>query len=283
MPIPGLSLVAFMDEQDALNYFRRECVVADTADGALRGWWQDARARLCLPSANVGRPEIIEIESKHSGYLAGVPSNPRYAETIAGMKASFRLVEIAPLLSFQFHVHTDPSRLPFEAAAANPPMRQILRWCLPHAVRLPKIRVEVVGNEQWIICDDLNYALRPNARISTDLNTSETCVELRYGTRSPFVQVVQFAGRCYLKNGYHRAHQLGVLGITHIPCVFLEATTWEQVVGPGDPMVFPRQLLESFNPPTCGHFVRGEAYEIILPVRRLAHRMMATVQREEEW
>lgn len=278
VPLPGLSLVAFMDDEyDVFSYFRNQCVTGNARDETLRGWWLEARALLQPPAPKGGQPDIREIPSKHSGYLAGVPKNPHYAMTVESMAASFKLVEIAPLLAFQFHVQTDTAWLPVYANTPNPPLDKILRWCLPRFSPPCKTQVDRVDNGWCITSDDVNLALYP-LQNCTDTKAIPGLPPVCYGPRSPFVQVVRYRERLYLKNGYHRAYQLGKLGYTHIPCILLDATIWEQVVGPGEVAAFPLQLLESSNPPTCGHFLRGEAYPITLPRRRQVIRLQ-----EEAW
>src|SRR5438046_2369198 len=108
MAVPGLSLVSFMDEAAAIRYLRERCVTADPSEAALRNAYHNANGRFGGPARNPGQPEIVEIPDEHAAYLTGVATmNPRFATTIAGMESSFKLVEIAPLLAYQFHVATD--------------------------------------------------------------------------------------------------------------------------------------------------------------------------------
>jgi hypothetical protein len=87
-----------------------------------------------------------------------------------------------------------------------------------------------------------------------------------FGVASPLVQVVRFGGRCYLKNGFHRAYELRRAGAMQIPCILLDGNDWSQVVPPG-PGAFGRDLralMESNDPPTCGHFTQERAYPVTL-------------------
>jgi len=81
---------------------------------------------------------------------------------------------------------------------------------------------------------------------------------------SNLVQVVRFNGRCYLKNGFHRCSTLMWAGATHAPCLFLEGDDYGQVGAPGLPATFSREMLESANPPTLGHFTEARAQPVSL-------------------
>lgn len=256
--LPGLSLVGFMDKQDALEYLRTQCIFDDTNDDVLEQYWDNARMALGNATPKAGSPGIADIPLQHKGYLDGVHKNPRYMGTVAELnRAAFRLVEIAPLLAFQFHVHTERTRSKTAAIDGNAPMKKLLDLCLPrYNPPLPAsvLKPTIADNALIFECDDINFQPLPNLLGGENKPDESVSVTVQMARSSPFVQVAHFRGRYYLKNGYHRAYQLGKMGFTHIPCIVGEAATWEQVVGKGS-VAFSQDLLTSNNPPTVGHFV----------------------------
>jgi hypothetical protein len=106
-----------MDEQDAIEYLRTQCRFNDNSDDALRKHWQAARAKLGVPTPKAGKPGILDIPQKHSSYLDGVRRNPRYGITVGNMVPAFKQVELAPIIAFQFHVHTEKQRTPLATAS----------------------------------------------------------------------------------------------------------------------------------------------------------------------
>lgn len=48
MPVPGLSLVGFMEEQAAIAYLRNRCIPPDPTDAALVAVWNTAKAPYAL-------------------------------------------------------------------------------------------------------------------------------------------------------------------------------------------------------------------------------------------
>jgi hypothetical protein len=272
MPLPGLCLMGFMDEPDALAYQQRSCIFEDATEHILRQHYQAARARLGEPMRQAGKPAILALPAKHSMYVDQLRATPLHADLIQKMGASIKRVEIAPLLAYQFQVHTVQEKTMAAGIGRGSSLRQMLEVCLPIGFENPPWKVKGEGSRMTISSPSLNLVLQSStAPIYGGVsNTPFSWIGVPFGPASSFVVVAQFEGRCYLKNGYHRAYQLGRLGITHIPCLFVEVAKYEDAVLPG--AVFPRPLLESDNPPTCGHFVHGRAYPVGLrEVERVIH------------
>jgi hypothetical protein len=149
--------------------------------------------------------------------------------------------------------------------------------CLPHIPTKPAgVTIELVpqSNTIRLLSDDLNVRVITGGQFGDragqpvyDDALHVFLAGIGYGEGSSLVQVVRFNGRCYLKNGYHRAYALGKLGVRHIPCVLLEGSDFSDVT---DRMTgfFQRGVLESTNPPTCGHFINNRAYPVSLRARR---------------
>ena len=63
MPSQGLSLVGFMDQPQAINHLRNDCMPADSSDAALIGEWQAAQGMLGAAIQNAGNPDIQDRKS----------------------------------------------------------------------------------------------------------------------------------------------------------------------------------------------------------------------------
>jgi hypothetical protein len=81
-------------------------VPADPMPEALRTCREEARERVGSPLPNAGKPETAPIPAGHAEYLKRVAAMPRFAESFGGSPWGFRLVEIDPLIAFQFQVET---------------------------------------------------------------------------------------------------------------------------------------------------------------------------------
>lgn len=183
---------------------------------------------------------------------------------------SFKLVELAPLLAYQHHVATDHSSRLCAKINTPPTLDQMVDICLLSTLQpiVPKRRFEQSG--MWLESNDLNFRMRGADLYFFGQPQPGHSAPLRYvaglmlGPGLPLVQVARFNGRCYLRNGFHRAYGLGRAKASHIPCVLIDAQSWDQVGAVGAPATFDQVLLESQAPPTCGHFISGRATDVKL-------------------
>jgi hypothetical protein len=261
--VHALSLLGFMDDALANSYLTKICLLADSSGGALKNR-DTAKGRLGPPIANAGHPEIRSIPVEHRHHLNGVESNPRYKDTIEEFKFDFGLVEIAPLLAFQFHVETERAGNLKGRIGATHTLPELLALCLPHEVEPIQYRLSLQPTSLMIVSNNLN--LRPMKVGIRDHpeQPALTIAGVLFGPASPLVQVMRVDGRCYLRNGFHRAYLLQKLGVTHIPAVVLEGNDFSQVGAAGGEATFGRAILESDNPPTCSHLTADRAYKVRL-------------------
>ena len=280
MPDTALSLIGFMDEQQAHTYLLKTCALRpdQQTSAMLTATWQAAHARLATPIVNAGFPDIQPIPLVHKDYLERVIAHPRFINPIDGMDVDFALVEIEPLLAYQQHIWVEHSYEMCRDLPDNPSTEQVLRVCLPEQIQPIGSDVEVRHGPQpgqvAIVVIDLDIEAQSLAIYPTP-DPSAHFVGWLHRRRLPYVQVARFNGKCYLRNGFHRVYGLVAKGVTHVPCIFLEAPTPGQAgIRPG--RSFDLALLESDNPPTVAHLTRGHA--VRLPLQRLEGVIQLTVQ-----
>jgi hypothetical protein len=71
---------------------------------------------------------------------------------------------------------------------------------------------------------------------------------------SPFFEVAQYAGRWFLRDGYHRAYKLLRAGVFQLPAVIVRARTLEEL-GAVQPQFFSEGILLSEHPPFVSDFL----------------------------
>ncbi len=263
MPIPGLSLVGFMDQASAINYLRGACICNDNSDSALTAEWQIAKNRLGAPLARAGTPDIQPIPPSHQPYIQQITTQQWCADLFAGpwQNCEFKLIEIDPLLAYQFNVMTGRSNDHCNGLSSPPTLDELMALCLPHAPQSENFQTFTSPNSM-ILKAPLNLRSFGGGVFNAAF------MGLQFGVALPFAHVVRYNGRCYLHNGFHRAVGLRSTGATHIPCVLRDVNNHQEVGILPNGATFSAALLESANPPTVGHFTQGRAYDVVL--RRVA-------------
>lgn len=264
MPRTGLSLLGFMDEQQAMSYLQKWSVLPeqDRSPEGMKAIWKLAKAQLGKPFPRPGKPQIQPLSQKYQPYLEEVMKNPAFQLTIRGFQRfGFMLVEIDALLAFQFHILTDESDKFSQTIGQNPTVDEMLSLCLPQEITYPEYQVILSQNGITIRAQDLSLTV-PEYGVFQKFPDGQLRVAGTVIGSSPFLQVAQINGRCYLRNGYHRAYTLAKKRATHMPCLFLETNDFAQVGVLGAGATFDRNLLESVVPPTVGYITRDRAHQL---------------------
>ncbi len=261
MPVDAVSLYGFMAESEAVQYLEDACILEPDADPARL--WSDARAKLGRATPGAGVPEVRPMPTHYKARLDAVRSEPWFEQFVADSSWEFALVEIAPLIAFQFQIMVEHSDAQCAAVGSPPSMGEMLALCLPRDRKSPDIRIDAGDKGLVISSPDLNvFTMGP---LWADLPADGAFRGALIAgpvvrTRVPTVQVARVNGRHYLRNGYHRVYCIGRRGAEYVPCVVLDFDTPDQAIGdiPG----FSRNLLESRDPPTLAHFVGGRAADV---------------------
>jgi hypothetical protein len=266
MATKGLSLVGFMEKPRAIKYLRDVCAFqGDTSDARLGREWELAKAKLGGAIPNAGNPQIQEMPSAHHEHIARLLSQDwlkrKLDDSLKG--ATFKLVELSPLLAMQFAVCTERSGDLCNSLSRPPSMEELLTLCLP--IAQPHAPINVSANARSLHISSRNLSLRiakdgvlePKTDAGTLLH-----IGVHLDMPVPLLHVVRYQGKCYLHNGFHRAYGAQAAGVTHVPCIFREVD-YPEDIGIADD-TFQLKELQSSNPPTVGHFVPNRAYEVTL-------------------
>ncbi|MFZ1964577.1 MAG: hypothetical protein WAU78_14125 [Roseiarcus sp.] len=265
MATPGLSLVGFMDQQQAMAHLRTACVPADPSDVAILAEWNAARARLGAPVANAGIPDIQPIPPTHDPHVQQVLtapwSAPAFQTTLAGV--TFQLVELDPLLAYQFTIDDDRSNYHCTNLNKPPSLDTLLALCLPTNPEIVNFQVLQHSNTQQnqsMLLKTKNLNLRS---LAAGIFNAQF-MGLQFAVSLPFLHVVCYNNRYYLHNGFHRALGIRRAGATYAPAVVRIVTDSDSAGIRRDGSTFDLNLLESNNPPTVGHFTNGRAHPVSL-------------------
>ncbi|MGO4394910.1 hypothetical protein AB4Z46_26500 [Variovorax sp. M-6] len=262
MPTPGKSLLGFLAESKGIDYLQRICVPAPGADAdSLAIEWRKAAAKLGQPPANAGLPDIFPLSGSQSVRLAELLRQPwlqRWTPLLG--EGQFKMVEVRPLLAFQRHIdcfRADHHRSPF---SEPPSLSELMDACLPLSPPSDSYQVVKAANSVLFSARSLNWRSVAAGLLEQDL------AGVIIGLTLPLAHVVEYRGRYFLHNGFHRALGAASAGATHIPC-FVRSVSSAEAVGISDSSgTFSEELLFSENPPTLAHYIEDRAHDVCLRI-----------------
>jgi hypothetical protein len=164
---------------------------------------------------------------------------------MSGLDWSLGIVDLRQLLAFQRRVSFHPGAPSFAApAAADWPA--LLQFCFapPRPVCYHMVH-DAAGGTIRLQSSNPNLHLRVQQK-------PEALVAAHAG--SPFFEVAHYAGRWFLRDGYHRAYTLLRAGVVQAPAVIVRARTLEEL-GAVRPWFFPEAILLSGQPPMVSDFL----------------------------
>ncbi len=191
--------------------------------------WKVARRQLedAVPWADAERVEALEAPPELSARVDELSQSEELRTTVENIPYRVAVVSLGQLLAFQFTVDR-PYSATFQVPA-SPTALNLADITLP--TTRPKFPLRVAGD---------------GAGVTT------------FG--SPFVQVAEFEGRMFLRNGYHRVVGLLAQGVSHAPVIVLQCADYTQT-GAGGPGFFARHVLMGDKPPLLRHYLSPFAIE----------------------
>jgi hypothetical protein len=162
-----------------------------------------------------------------------------------GLDWSLGVVDLRRLLAFQ-------RRLSFNATLPAMTVPPQCDWD-----RLIEI---AFASPNPVICDVVHdtdkktvilQSSNPNVQLRV---TQDPAAPVAVYAGSPFFEVAQYAGRWFLRDGYHRAYKLLRAGIFQFPAVIVRARTLEEL-GAVQPQFFSEAILLSEHPPFVSDFL----------------------------
>jgi hypothetical protein len=148
MLVSGLSLFGFLDRETAFGYLQQQCVLQDASQANLQTIWARAKEKLGPAVPRAGEPNVRDLSLADHPSLQGVTTHPRFADTIRGLAWSFKEVEIAPLLAFQFDVDLDKVHQVAGSVTAHASVDELLPICLPMTIGAIPFTQELIPNPQ---------------------------------------------------------------------------------------------------------------------------------------
>jgi hypothetical protein len=212
---------------------RNECDVADL-------WRAAAKHYQGLQATQAGvanKPKVLPIPSSMQRHIQHLSAQESFSATFSTVPIAFGMVPLAQLVCSQF----DLTMSTLEALKKRIPKKlaptQLAELCLP---LIPAHGQCVLGREitgEYVFHSDshdlrsFTAQLVPVANIASyhPRGHAQAAIVIGVGFSTNVLNVVRFADRLVLNNGYHRVMALLAQGYTHAPCVIQVCSHGEDV------------------------------------------------------
>ncbi len=250
------ALLGWLGEQEGVTTLLGRNPIPGEDVGHLREQWSDAnRARTKLGRLEVDDP-IVELDSVR---LREVANRREIAASFHGMNWRPAVVDLRRVLSFQKLIHVDGLEERLVDAFNEDGLYEV---CLPVKQPSPPAGAFTDNDTKGFTISSFN----PNLRIAGGQITAADvspgpdmpavrmqAVTLLVYMGTSYLQVVRYRGRSFIRDGYHRAAGLLKRGIYQVPCIFIEAATFEQVSTPAGAFTY-ETLYGDERPPLIEDF-----------------------------
>jgi hypothetical protein len=221
-------------------------------------------------------------DKRFSSLLADVAKRPEVQATFHGLAWQPAVVDLSHVLSFQKIIFTDGPGL----ATQQIDTESLTELCLPAEQPLPPTGAITDPDGKSFTISSLNTNLRIAGGQLSEANVSPgpglpsvrmQAVTLLVSMGTSYMQVVRYRDRWFLRDGYHRASRLLRSGISVVPCIYIEANAFEQVLA-GVGAALPYEVLYGDRPPSLNDFWDDS---VSSEISQLAIRKVIRIRGEE--
>jgi hypothetical protein len=223
--------------------FVRQCAVGgrERDEYEVAQLWRDSATyfetlQTSEPSG-IQKPTVLPVPKSVQNHIDQLVQLDSFKSTFASVPISFGLVPLHQLVCSQFDitVSTLSALKRFIPAKATP--ISLAKFCLP---LVPEYGACILGREtssEYIFHSDSHDLRYLGAQVvdAADIKNyhpkghAKAAIVLGVGFSTNVLNVVRYADRLVLNNGYHRALALLALGYTHAPCVIQVCSHWGDV------------------------------------------------------
>jgi hypothetical protein len=273
---------------------------------ALIGWMAEAEGVATLLGRGITGSELpVEQRALAEAFRVRVAGMPRYEPvdpvvndtpvelseiaqreeliaTFVGVRWRIAVVDLRKVLSFQKIVEVEGIE---ERLGSLDDYGRLVDLCLPRRQPVPPSGALSDPDGKGFTISSVN----PNLRIAGG-QLAEAVVSPQPGAPSvrmqavtflvffgaSYLQVVKYKGRSFVRDGYHRAAGLIRRGIFEVPCVLIEADSFEQLGAPQGSFTY--EVLFGDHPPELRHFWDDT---VAADVDRIAVRKVVRIRADE--
>jgi hypothetical protein len=217
---------------DYVEYVRRRGFAAGKFDEAAlidqwRQAWQYFQSLEKTESGLADSASVNELSAEMTRLVERVMADRYFVHAYGSLPISFGIVDLDRLAVFQRSIALEHSK--YLADQLYPPLSDaaVFRFCMPYDQPAPSARMIRSGRNRFVFESadaNLRYlGAEPLDQVVAQELAADgplaAALALSIGFGSSYLNVVRLGPRMVLNNGYHRAHALRSLGVTHVPCV----------------------------------------------------------------
>jgi hypothetical protein len=192
--------------------------------------------------------------------LEQLSRNPLLSTNFAQHRWSLKIVDLTRVIAFQKAINIEGLEERVQSVVADP--RKLAEFCLPGEQPVPPQGLITDVDQKGYTVSSLNPNLRiAGSQVHSALVAPEEgmqpmsmlAVTFLVSMGTSYMQVASYNGRDFLRDGYHRAAGLLRAGISTVPCVYIEAESFEEVgANPGTMLGY--EVLFGDRPPFLSDF-----------------------------
>jgi hypothetical protein len=171
---------------------------------------------------------------------------PDLLREMRGLDWSLDVICLRNLVAFQRRLSFDPAREPRPVLVGR--NEDELFACAFDVAPTPIFESRVEAPSTLVV-----RSRNPTVQIA--LSSEAACATVTTG--SPFIEVAEFRGRWFLRDGYHRCCQLLQQGVDTVPAVIVRARSLDEL-GAVSPKFFSEEVLFSERPPMLVDFLNDD-------------------------
>lgn len=280
------TLLAWLPQQEAINTLlgHMPAPAEDTAPHRLK--WENAQR--ALQQRNDYALDVPQLGSISPDMQAAADIFRQRADvnaTFQGLDWSLGITDLNSVLSFQKLVVLEHAVDRANAVVINDP-KSLFSFCLPDLANEATVPGALDADQRAITFSSLNPNLRIGGHAVIEMDaaaaagqppTRQKVVGFTINFGAQFIQVAEYNGRWFVRDGYHRCYGLLRRGIHQIPCVFIRARSFPELV-PNAEAFLPYEILFGDRPAFLRDFLDDS---VSATVARMATRKVIRISAEE--
>jgi hypothetical protein len=247
---------------------------------------ENIRAEIARARHEVSRLRNLDLEDPivagDEDILNAIAKRQEIAANFPGMKWKPAFVDLRKVISFQKIIYVDGLD---ERVGGSSDVKSLVELCIPSEQAPPPLGAFTDPDGKGFTISSFNPNLRIAGGQLSEAQVSPApglpavrmqAVTMLVYMGTSYLQVARYRGRSFIRDGYHRAAGLIKRGIHSVPCIFVEADSFEQVGALAGAFTF--EVLYGDRPPLVMDFW-NEA--VTREVSQLAVRKVVRVRGEE--